>query len=219
MSQFLYLQNGIDDRNQLTGLLGEWNELSYCIRQGKSSDATTKRTPDSVAYGAQSRVSLSCNSLPWAVQAGRTELFQHFPLGILLLLILLLCYSLGIVFSDRLRLGRRHIYILLLEQATCHFGSHFTGKTVLIWPHPREAGKYSLQLDIPIPALCWTCIGVFPLRLAWWSSVCIMHHFYCDISHSGSTYNLWSCHTLVIYHRLWYTAASAFWPRRLFSSS
>lgn len=88
---------------------------------------------------------------------------------------------------DSLRLSRRHIpllehstswtiYIPLLEQATHHSGSPFTGKLLLIWTHTQERLG-----DVVSDCLLWKsplqrvreCQRVSPLCVPWRISTCI----------------------------------------------
>ena len=136
---------------------------------------------------------------------------------LLLPLLVALPFLMALSSSDRFRLDYRRIYIPILGQATHHFGSHFIGKILLIWPHPApgEAEKCSLQSEHPWALsrhLHSTCIRVFPQSLAWWisASAVALFFFYCDVSELRSTLDLWSCNTtvvtsqVVIYHCLCY---------------
>ena len=70
---------------------------------------------------------------------------------LLLPLLVALPFIMALSSSYRFRLDYRRIYIPILGQATHHFGSHFIGKILLIWPHPApgEAKKWSFQSEHP----------------------------------------------------------------------
>lgn len=103
--------------------------------------------------------------------------------GILLLpLLVALPFLTALSSSDRFRLDYRRIYIPILGQATHHFGSHFTGKILLIWPHPApgEAEKCRLQSEHSWDLsrhLHSTCIRVFPVWLDEFQPL-MLHYYY-----------------------------------------
>lgn len=102
---------------------------------------------------------------------------------LLLPLLVALPFLMALSSSDRFRLDYRRIYIPVLGQATHHFGSHFIGKILLIWPHPApgEAEKCSLQSEHPWALsrhLHSTCIRVFPQSLAGWISASAVALFF-----------------------------------------
>lgn len=124
---------------------------------------------------------------------------------LLLPLLVALHFLTALSSSDRFRLDYRRIYIPILGQATHHFGSHFTGKILLIWPHPApgEAEKCRLQSEHSWDLsrhLHSTCIRVFPesglMNFSLWCCIIIIFIiFYCEVSQLRSTFDLWSCHT------------------------